>query len=72
MTAEAGGWLRERQADIGSIALISTGHVLKKAAGGEDLPDRNSMRELYERLRALDDGLAPLEGTGLMELPCWS
>ncbi|MEX3510842.1 hypothetical protein VVR84_14995 [Kocuria carniphila] len=64
--------LRERQADIGSIALISTGHVLKKAAGGEDLPDRNSMRELYERLRALDDGLAPLEGTRLMELPCWS
>ena len=64
--------LQEVQEHVGSIALISTGHVLQKAAGGEYLPDRNSLRELYERLRVLDDGLAPLERTGLMELPCWS
>lgn len=64
--------MHESQPDVGSIALINTGHVLKKAAGGEHLPDRNSMRELYGRLRTLDDGLAPLEHTGLMDLSCWS
>lgn len=58
--------------EIGRLDLISTLTVLKAAAGGEHLPDRNSMRELYERLRRLDDGLVPLEGTGLMDMPCWN
>jgi len=44
---------------------------LEKAAGRQYLPDRQSMRELYGRLRKLDDGLKPLSTTGLMELPCW-
>lgn len=57
---------------VGRLDLISTLTVLKSAAGGEHLPDRNSMRELYKRLRRLDDGLVPLEGTGLMDLPCWN
>lgn len=57
---------------VGRLDLISTLTVLKAAAGGEHLPDRNSMRELYERMRRLDDGLAPLEDTGLMDLPCWN
>jgi hypothetical protein len=56
----------------GRIDLISTLTVLKKAAGREHLPDKASMRVLYERLRKLDDGLAPLATTGLMDLPCWS
>lgn len=64
--------MRESQSDVGSIWLINTGDVLKKAAGGEHLPDRNSMRDLYGKLRTLDDGLTPLERTGLMDLPCWS
>lgn len=33
---------------VGRLGLISTLTVLKAAAGGEYLPDRNSMRELYE------------------------
>ncbi len=56
---------------VGSIGLISTLTVLKRAAGGEHVPDRKAMRGLYERLRGLDDGLAPLDTTGLMDLPCW-
>lgn len=56
----------------GRIDLISTLSVLKKAAGGADLPDRGSLRDLYGRLRKLDDGLVPLDSTGLMDLPCWS
>jgi len=57
---------------VGRIDLISTLTVLKKAAGREHLPDKAAMRQFYERLRKLDDGLAPLATTGLMDLPCWS
>lgn len=64
--------LREAGKPVGSIHLVSTVSVLKKAAGSPHLPDRNAMRELYIRLRALDDGLMPLETTELLSLPCWS
>lgn len=57
---------------VGRIDLISTLTVLKKAAGREHLPDKASMRELYKRLRKLDDGLTPLATSGLMELSCWN
>lgn len=63
--------LRQLRRDVGSIELISTRTVLKKAAGREHIPDRHSMRDLYRRLRGLDDGLPPIESTGLLELPCW-
>ena len=63
--------LRQLRRDVGSIELISTLTVLKKAAGREHIPDRYSMRDLYRRLRGLDDGLPPIESTGLLELPCW-
>lgn len=56
---------------VGSIALIHTVTVLERAAGSEHLPDKNAMQDLYGRLRALDDGLPPLDATGLMALPCW-
>ncbi|MGP5930636.1 hypothetical protein [Corynebacterium glyciniphilum] len=64
--------LRTAGTAVGSLRLISTVSVLKKAAGGVHLPDRNAMRDLYGRLRGLDDGLVPLTDTGLMNLPCWS
>lgn len=64
--------LRTAGAAVGSLRLISTVSVLKKAAGGVYLPDRNAMRDLYGRLRGLDDGLVPLTDTSLMNLPCWS
>ena len=55
----------------GSIRLISTLTVLQKAAGREHIPNKKSMRTLYSRLRQLDDGLVPIEQTGLLSLPCW-
>lgn len=64
--------LRQARPEVGSIALITTVSVLKKAAGYEYLPNRSAMRDVYGKLRGLDDGLAPLGTTGLMELPCWS
>lgn len=66
--------LQRLQADgktIGSIRLINTVTVLERAAGGEHLPDKNAMRDLYGRLRNLDDGLPPLDTTNLMNLHCW-
>lgn len=56
---------------VGSIGLVQTVTVLERAAGGEYLPDKNAVRNLYGRLRTLDDGLPPLDATGLMKLPCW-
>lgn len=56
---------------VGSIRLIHTVTVLERAAGGEHLPDKNAMRNLYSRLRNLDDGLPPLDTTNLMKLRCW-
>jgi|SRR5690625_3468017 len=56
---------------VGSIRLVSTITVLEKAAGGTHIQNRATMRELYGRLRGLDDGLPPLKDTRLMNLPCW-
>lgn len=75
MAATAAQRLVRRRAaghSVGSIRLTSTRAVLEKAAGGKYIPDRLAMRRLYERLRGLDDGLVPLDQTGLMELGCWS
>lgn len=63
--------LRASGSSVGSLALISTVTVLKNAAGKEELPDRSSLRKLYARLRSLDDGLKPLEETGLLDLDVW-
>lgn len=56
---------------VGSIGLISTHAVLTNAAGFAELPDKGAMRELYERLRTLDDGLPPIEGTRLLSSDLW-
>lgn len=63
--------LRDAGRPVGQLRLISTMTVLRNAAGSQALPDRQSMRDLYTRLRSLDDGLVPLDQTDLMALPCW-
>jgi hypothetical protein len=57
---------------VGSITLASTLTVLGRAAGTEHLPDRAAMRDTYNRLRGLDDGLPPIENTDLLALKHWS
>jgi hypothetical protein len=56
---------------VGSIRLASTLTVLGRAAGSEHVPDRLTMRDIYGRLRALDDGLPPVETTGLLPASLW-
>ncbi|SNU00477.1 hypothetical protein SAMN06298212_1027 [Ruaniaceae bacterium KH17] len=64
--------LRIANPSLGRIRLVSTITILRSAAGGDHLPDRTALRDLYARLRGLDDGLPPLESTGLLDLPTWS
>lgn len=56
---------------VGSIKLVSTLTVLGRAAGGQHIPDKLTMRTIYTRLRGLDDGLPPIEKTNLLESPRW-
>jgi len=63
--------LRESRQDVGSIILVNTPIVLKKAAGTRHIPDRAAMRKLYEQLRGLDDGLSSIEDVGLLDPDLW-
>jgi len=67
--------LRRLQASghtVGSIRLVSTLTVLERAAGGQYIPDKATMRTVYTRLRGLDDGLPPIEKTNLLASIRWS
>jgi hypothetical protein len=56
---------------VGSIRLASTLTVLEKAAGTVHINDKAQMREIYERMRTLDDGLPPIEKTALLTTVRW-
>ncbi|TNH30201.1 hypothetical protein FHG89_08665 [Micromonospora orduensis] len=63
--------LRAQGRAVGSIRLVNTLTVLERAAGSEHIPDKTAMRDVYERLRGLDDGLPPVDTTNLMSTACW-
>lgn len=65
------GRLRSNGSKVGTIRLVRTLTVLERAAGGKHIPDRASMRDTYKRLRGLDDGLPPIEATGLIAPELW-
>jgi len=58
--------LRASGRAFGALRLVGTRTILERAAGGEHLPDRAAMRDIYERLRSCDNGLPPIEQTGLL------
>jgi hypothetical protein len=64
--------LRTRGGEVGSIRLISTLTVLELAAATNHIPDRARMRDIYQRLRGLDDGLPPIDKTSLLTTTRWS
>lgn len=57
---------------VGSITLASTLTVLGRAAGTAHLPDRAAMRDTYNRLRGLDDGLPPIDNADLLSPKFWA
>lgn len=63
--------LRVAGRPVGSLSIVGTLTILKRAAGSEHLPDRAALRTLYAKLRTVDDGLPPLTSTGLLSLPVW-
>lgn len=63
--------LRAQGGHVGSIALVSTVTVLEKAVQRGHITDRGQMRELYSRLRGLDDGLPPIGSTPLLSPELW-
>ncbi|MFD4368673.1 PIN domain-containing protein [Rhodococcus sp. NPDC058521] len=63
--------LRGAGLPYGSIAFVNTPTILEKAAGGQYLPNKESMREVYERLRGCDDGLLPIKHTRLLSTEVW-
>ena len=50
---------------------LSTLTVMEAAAGTKHIPDKTTMRQLYGRLRSLDDGLPPIEKTRLLSPDLW-
>lgn len=64
--------LRAEGRHVGTMRLVGTPTVLEAAAGTEHIPDRGAIRDLYARLRSLDDGLLPIEATRLLSLTCWN
>lgn len=64
--------LRSAGGAVGSISLVNTLTVLQRAAGGKYLSDKATMRDIYHRLRGLDDGLPPIETTNLLSGDLWA
>jgi len=62
---------RQRDPGIGTISLVNTTTNLKRAANTPSLADKGAIREVYRRLRELDDGLPPLEGTDFLAPELW-
>lgn len=63
--------LRASGVAVGTVRLVNTLTVLERAAGGQHLPGRSEMRDVYSRLRRLDDGLPPIERTDLLSPDLW-
>lgn len=56
---------------VGSLHIISTVTVLERGVLNGKIPDRGEMRRVYGQLSALDDGLIPLDETGLLDKKLW-
>lgn len=63
---------RVGEPNTGHLHLITTLTVLECSVAGQYLPDPAALRKLSGRMRSLDDGLMPLERTGLLSAPGWS
>jgi hypothetical protein len=64
--------LRSSGGAVRSNKLASTLTALELAAGTQHISGRGEMREIYQRLRGLDDGLPPIEKTRLLATARWT
>lgn len=56
----------------GRLRVWNTQTILLRAAGGTHLPDRATMKAVYETMRSLDDALAPIGETNLLSDRSWA
>lgn len=63
--------LRDRGHTVGDLALINTYTILERAVSNGLISDRTDMRRRYERMHVCDDGLLPIENTGLLQKRVW-
>lgn len=64
--------LRAQAKPVGTVELVNTLMILEVAARKRLVADRGAMRDLYGRMRRLDDGLPPIEKTRLLASPAWA
>lgn len=63
--------LRHSDSSVGALKIMSTEQVLEAAVPRGLIENRGSMRKIYGQLRSLDDGLPPIESTGLLTRELW-
>ncbi|WP_423446803.1 hypothetical protein AABM36_01220 [Kocuria sp. KSNUG] len=63
--------LRHGDSSVGALKIMSTEQVLEAAVPRGLIENRGSMRKIYGQLRSLDDGLPPIESTGLLTRELW-
>ncbi|MEZ5184968.1 MAG: hypothetical protein R2720_04415 [Candidatus Nanopelagicales bacterium] len=63
--------LRTQNPATGCAYLISTPQVLTAAIGTRHIPDKKTMRELFGKMRTLDDGLTAETQSRLLEHANW-
>lgn len=63
--------MRDQGSAVGAISLVRTATILEAAIMRRQLRDRRELRHLYTRMRGLDDGLEPIERTGLLANKLW-
>lgn len=55
----------------GRLRVWNTQTILLRAAGGAELPDKATMRTVYDRMLALDAALPPINETSLLTAEVW-
>ncbi|MEO7269471.1 MAG: hypothetical protein ABIW49_09745, partial [Knoellia sp.] len=65
---------RARRANptLGHVRLVDTAWILAAAVRVKAIPDRTTMKKVYQQLRGLDDGLMPIERTVLLSQSVWT
>ncbi|MBP2412280.1 hypothetical protein JOF48_001079 [Arthrobacter stackebrandtii] len=66
------GRLRTAEPQTGQLQMITSVTVLERSIAGRHLPDHAALRKLCVQMMSLDDGLLPLEMTGLLDSPRWA
>lgn len=63
--------LRAGGRHVADITLVNTRTVLMRAAGTEYIPNRETMRRIYQQMRCLDDGLPAIGQAELLSADLW-